>query len=335
MGHASLQIKHLSFRYETFDLVRVDTEGARSVLLDRLEERRNGLGNFLAGQAREQNIEIVQRYSAILERIAVKPTSEKQLADLRDFIEDAKHTVVELQANVADIRQSLELLEFHRYPLTVEDMRLSWSTLEYPSKVETSSIQVEVALEADKVRMMDRLTLQKEQFEKVLESLGLQVKAAKQLDDYTDREKMAEQLNTLMDNINEAKAKGEEPCLVLAYLLSHVHILTSTHLPHINTLSHINTLLYQHTLTSTPPHLLTQTHPLPSISHVLLQVMISTCVKKYSALLPQNIPSWTNTPKNWHPFSNYGTWSVIFTIQVTTGSTETSKNWIVQKSMKM
>ena len=114
----------------------MDTEGARSMLLDRLEERHDGLGNLLASQAREQNVEVVQRYTAILERIAVKPANEKQLADLRDFIEESlKTTVVELQATVADNRRSLAVLEFYRYPLTLEDMGLSWSTLEYPSKV--------------------------------------------------------------------------------------------------------------------------------------------------------------------------------------------------------
>ena len=55
---------------------------------------------------------------------------------------------------------------------------------------------MEVALEADKIRMMDRLSLQKEQFEKVIESLKVQVKQAKLLDDYSEREKMAEQVNT-------------------------------------------------------------------------------------------------------------------------------------------
>ena len=145
-----------------------------------------------------------------MERIAVKPANEKQLADLRDFIEESKETVKELQEIVADNRRSLAVLEVFRYPLTVEDMGLSWSTLEYPSKIEANGKEVEVTLEADKIRMMDRLSLQKEQFEKVVESLGQQVKVAKLLDDYSEREKMAEQVNALMDNINEAKVKGDD-----------------------------------------------------------------------------------------------------------------------------
>ena len=67
-------------------------------------------------------MEIVGRYTAILDRIAVKPSSEKQLADLRDFIEESKATIEELQLATEDNRTLLALLELYRYPLAVEDM---------------------------------------------------------------------------------------------------------------------------------------------------------------------------------------------------------------------
>ena len=207
---AGQRIKSLSFQYESFDLVRVDTESARNILLDRVEELHDGLGNLLAGEARQQNVDIVQRYTEILQRIAVKPTSERQLADLRDFIEESRKTVSELKESVQSNKKSLQLLENFKYSLSSEDMWLSWSALEYPSKVEASGREVEIALEADKIRMMDKLSLQKEQFEKVIENLGKEVKAARLLDDYGDKEKIVERVNTLMDNIAEAKVKGED-----------------------------------------------------------------------------------------------------------------------------
>ena len=49
---AKRQIAHLSFRHETFELVRVDTSEAHASLLARLEERHDGLGNLLATQVR-------------------------------------------------------------------------------------------------------------------------------------------------------------------------------------------------------------------------------------------------------------------------------------------
>jgi dynein heavy chain, axonemal len=207
---AGKRIRSLSFHHESFDLVRLDTGSARSILLNRVEELHDGLGNLLAGEARQQNLDIVQRYTEILQRIAVKPTSERQLADLRDFIEESRKTVAELKESVKANKLSVQLLEDFNYLMSSEDMWLSWSTLEYPSKVEASGREVEIALEADKIRMMDKLSLQKEQFEKVVENLGNEVKAARFLDDYGDKEKIVERVNSLMDNIAEAKLKGDD-----------------------------------------------------------------------------------------------------------------------------
>jgi len=60
---------------------------------------------------------------------------------------------------------------------------------------------MEILLEADKIRMMDRLAMQSKQFELVVENLGKQVLGASSLDDYNDREKIVEKINALMDNI--------------------------------------------------------------------------------------------------------------------------------------
>ena len=57
--------------------------------------------------------------------------------------------------------------------------------MEYPAKVEHSGKEVEIALEADKIRMMDRLQAQKEKFEKDLVLLEDEVKTGMKLSDYT------------------------------------------------------------------------------------------------------------------------------------------------------
>ena len=113
-----------------------------------------------------------------------------------------------MKGQVEKARRSLQLLESVRVPISIEDMALSLSTLEYPSKVEASGKEVEIALDADKVRMMDKLALEKEAFDKEVESLGEQTRAAKILDDYANKEKVVEIVNGLMDKISNAKERG-------------------------------------------------------------------------------------------------------------------------------
>eukprot|EP00599_Poterioochromonas_sp_BG-1_P008225 CAMPEP_0173135378 /NCGR_PEP_ID=MMETSP1105-20130129/1860_1 /TAXON_ID=2985 /ORGANISM="Ochromonas sp., Strain BG-1" /LENGTH=4194 /DNA_ID=CAMNT_0014047373 /DNA_START=78 /DNA_END=12662 /DNA_ORIENTATION=- len=210
LNRAMEEVTELSFSNENFYLVNLSTETISALLISRARELRDGLSQIIANECRQNNVAVIDQYNAILDRIAEKPANEKQLADLRDFIETSKTTVAELKKTVSDIRGTLKLLEKYNIPLTVEDMGLSWSTLEYPSKVEHSGKEVEIALEADKIRMMDRLALQKDQFEKTIEQLGNEVKAGMLLDDYNDREKVVEKINALMDSIHDAKRKGED-----------------------------------------------------------------------------------------------------------------------------
>jgi dynein heavy chain len=210
LNKAMEELAELSFNHENFTLVKVSTDVVNNTLYNRARELRDGLAQIIMNECRQNNVAIIDQYNAILDRIAEKPANEKQLADLRDFIEASKATVNDLKKSVADNRNTLKLLEQYNISLPIEDMGLSWSTLEYPSKVEHSGKEVEIALEADKIRMMDRLALQKDQFEKVVENLGKEVKAGMKLDDYADKEKIVEKINGLMDSIHEAKRKGDD-----------------------------------------------------------------------------------------------------------------------------
>jgi dynein heavy chain len=210
LNRAVIEVSELSFSSENFYLVNLSTESIGALLTSRAVELRDGLAQIIANECRNNNVTVIEQYNSILARIAEKPANERQLADLRDFIETSKVTVGELKKTVSDIRGTLKLLEKYNIPLSVEDMGLSWSTLEYPSKVEFSGKEVEIALEADKIRMMDRLALQKDQFEKTIDQLGNEVKAGMLLDDYNDREKIVEKINALMDSIQDAKRKGED-----------------------------------------------------------------------------------------------------------------------------
>lgn len=210
LNDAMEEIVDLSFTEESFTLVKLSTEGINSMLYSRAKELRDGLAQLIANECRHLNMNIVDQYTAILDRIAEKPANEKQLADLRAFIDASRNTVTDLKKQTNDVRNTMKLLDKYSIPLPIEDVGLSWSILEFPSKVEYSGKEVEIALEADKVRMMDRLALQQDQFKKVIENLSLEVKGATLLDDYSNREKITEKVNALMDSVHEAQRKGED-----------------------------------------------------------------------------------------------------------------------------
>lgn len=210
LDQASKQIQSISFRYEDFDFIRLDTAAAKEMLSQHALEMRDTLLANVANSAKQDNLEVVRQYNAMLDRIAEKPTNEKQLAELRDFIIASKTAVAELEVRVAASRNSLTIFSSYCVPLSEEDLVLSWEILKYPSKIDGSGREVELSLENDKDKMIQRLTYEKEGFLRTLDNIGLEVQANKQLSDYSDKEKIVEKINRLMDSIQEAKLRGEE-----------------------------------------------------------------------------------------------------------------------------
>ena len=210
LDDAAKTIGSISFQHEDFDLVRVDTGGAKELLCRHAIEMRDALLSMVANTAKQESLEVLSKYNAMLDRIAEKPANEKQLAELRDFIVSSKDAVAELQTRVAEARSSVSILSSFNVPLPEEDMQLSWEILKYPSRIESSGREVELSLEGDKERMIVKLTFEKEQFLRQLDKIGTDVESAKQLSDYSERERIVEKFNHLMDDIQAAKAKGDD-----------------------------------------------------------------------------------------------------------------------------
>ena len=103
------------------------------------------------------------------------------------------------------------LESFHKYgiELSKDDVHLAWSTMEYPKRVHDASSEAESRIEFDKIKMIDKLALEKNEFEMKLAEFGQRVKQAQAFDDYEKEAEYVEIVNGIQDSILEAKAKGK------------------------------------------------------------------------------------------------------------------------------
>jgi dynein heavy chain len=138
LDSAVKSITNLCFSLEDFGLIRLNTETVKSILSSKALSMRDGLLNMIVVDSRKKNFEVVQEYKSMLERIAEKPANEKQLRDLREYIKSTVATVEGIKERVKNTRRALSILDIYCVPLPVDDMMLSWSTLEYPSTIEHS-----------------------------------------------------------------------------------------------------------------------------------------------------------------------------------------------------
>ena len=145
-----------------------------------------------------------------MERIDEKPVNEAELAALKEFITKSKADVLGIMDEVDDIHRRLDALDEFGYAVPQEDIHLAWSTMEFPKKVDSAALECEMALEEDKVRMMERLALEKDKFEDLLVHFEAEVKRAKAFDNYETQESHCEEINSLQDQITEAKLKAAD-----------------------------------------------------------------------------------------------------------------------------
>ncbi len=163
------EIDTLSFDVMTFPMVCVSTVRIKSILKERGLAIRNALIDSIVTDAREKNLEISRRYQHMLHQITEKPTNEAELATLKSFVQASKATIAGMVGEVHEIHARLESLSAFAHNITHEDFALAWSTKEWPKRIAYAADTCDSALEEDKIRMMDKLALEKEQFEVDLE----------------------------------------------------------------------------------------------------------------------------------------------------------------------
>ncbi|KAF4028545.1 Dynein heavy chain [Phytophthora infestans] len=206
----AFRVDVIAFDFVALPLVCVHTSALKKQLRARSLELRDTLISSLVRDARAQNLAITARYAAILARINEKPTNEAQLARLKQFVSESKAVIAGIQREVAAIHVRLDALNEFSHKLSAEDFTLAHSTKEWPLKVAHAADSCDSALEEDKVRMMDRLALEKEAFELDLEHFEGDVRAFTRYGEVEHTDKYVEQAVTLFDALQDARAKAQD-----------------------------------------------------------------------------------------------------------------------------
>jgi len=210
MYKISEEVQTLAYDEQLFSMTRVDCTGIKNQLSSKAKEIITALMDHMVRNAHDQNQSVVDRYQAIEARINEKPKNEMELQALKDFMEDSKVTIDNMKDEVDEIHGRLGMLDQFCNRLSEEDFTLAWSTKEWPRLIDKSMLDVEISLEADKVKMMDALALEKEQFNLTLEQIEKDVEAFKEYGDADQVRKHAEAANFLMDDIQNSKDQGED-----------------------------------------------------------------------------------------------------------------------------
>jgi hypothetical protein len=216
------KIELTSYDFEDYSIVRVDCREIKSRLSNKAREIGKGLLDAIVLEVKRRNDAIVSRYESILETISQTPIDEKELQELKQFIASCTRIVAEQEAEVRQLHTNLRLVQEFGHRITFEDFALAWSTKQWPKRVQKAAENCELVLENDKIRMMDKLALEKEAFEADLEAYEARVDEFKTLEDISNTHKY----KLLADNMQDALVDAEAKVVLLILVVGGVVVVS-------------------------------------------------------------------------------------------------------------
>lgn len=203
-------ITTMSFNEEIFSLATVNTVEIKQTLQSRALLIRDTIIENLVCTARKDNLAITSRYEATLNRINEKPSNEAELAALKAFVAETKSIIDEITKQVDDTHKRLDAISEFNYKISDTDFMLAWSTKQWPMKVQHAANSCDAALEDDKIRMINKLMLEKQTFEVDVERYEEEVAAFKLYENIDFTEKYVEIAINVHESLAEAKQRAED-----------------------------------------------------------------------------------------------------------------------------
>jgi hypothetical protein len=193
---------------EYFQLVKVSTAGLKQTLVSKATTLRDTLCDHVMFTERVRLQEIGELYKSMLERVKPKPKDETELRDLKVFIKDSNDVILNTVDEVAEIHKRLDSLAEFGALISRDDSALKWSTMLYPQTVEKAYLSKQDDIESDQVKFLDKLNLEKDNFEHLIEKFQGDVERSKSLNDYANQAKVVEDINDVVDALAEAVLQG-------------------------------------------------------------------------------------------------------------------------------
>ncbi|CAE7372264.1 Dnah1 [Symbiodinium sp. CCMP2592] len=161
---------------------------------------------------RQCNANIEERADAILEewdsthkRILASPDSEKDMAELREFMEVVQKKVVKpLMERTRVVHQQMNMVEDFGHDVGGEVVEKAFRSFEWPLQINMDVMEADRQLNKDKIAFMEQLQREVEEYQKDFQNYSAELEWVKSLDSYAVAGQVAQKIFSLQDNLVRA-----------------------------------------------------------------------------------------------------------------------------------
>ncbi|CAJ1343960.1 unnamed protein product [Effrenium voratum] len=148
---------------------------------------------------------ILTEWDTTHRRILSSPESEKDMADLREFMEVVQRKVVKpLMERTRVVHQQMDMVEGFSHDVGSEVVEKAFRSFEWPLQINMDVMEADRQLNKDKIAFMEQLQREVEEYQVDFQKYTAELEWVKGLDSYAVAGQVAQRVQTLQDNLVRA-----------------------------------------------------------------------------------------------------------------------------------
>ncbi|CAJ1411101.1 unnamed protein product [Effrenium voratum] len=202
---AKYEVQVLSQSIVDFPLFRLRSAEIIKVLAEKAEDLAQECLRQVSECIEERADGILTEWDTTHRRILSSPESEKDMADLREFMEVVQRKVVKpLMERTRVVHQQMDMVEGFSHDVGSEVVEKAFRSFEWPLQINMDVMEADRQLNKDKIAFMEQLQREVEEYQVDFQKYTAELEWVKGLDSYAVAGQVAQRVQTLQDNLVRA-----------------------------------------------------------------------------------------------------------------------------------
>eukprot|EP00929_Paragymnodinium_shiwhaense_P038466 TRINITY_DN20312_c0_g5_i1.p1 TRINITY_DN20312_c0_g5~~TRINITY_DN20312_c0_g5_i1.p1 ORF type:complete len:4379 (-),score=957.45 TRINITY_DN20312_c0_g5_i1:503-13639(-) len=203
---AGEEIEKLTASVQKFPLFEVECHEIVDILARRAYELADMCMDAVDQNIKDRSSAVLHEWHSTHERILSNPEDEEELANLKIFMADIQRLVVRpLIDTTKHIHQQINMLADFSRPVDTAVVEQAFQLFSWPLQINSDVVVSERSLDSRKQRFMDKLEVEKQEFDKDLTRYRDDLAWVQTLNDYSMSMKVSTRIYKLKENLDHAK----------------------------------------------------------------------------------------------------------------------------------
>lgn len=188
----------------------VDCQSIRNTLAKKCQQTSDLILDLVSKRGKKMSLEVVNGFIKISRELNKPPQNIEQLTKTREFQSSLHLRTEELNETITSMKQTYDLLDSFKKPLSDEEFKQKCAALAWPKKLKEQNEKVDSHLTKEKDRFRERMLIDQDQFQKDLDAVDRVVSSFAKHNDLSRVGEVAHEVKILQKQIKEYQDRAKD-----------------------------------------------------------------------------------------------------------------------------